>query len=266
MNKKGKVFASLFIILSFGVFVSKFTSNVSLDNIKNTITLIKQKVNKEKVNEDIISKDITTIINGTTSSIDIEGDGVDASATIISDASDFALMNGSSGSFKLANDITIPDSMISLGIETFDGYFHGDGYTIYNLNGSFVNTLTGTICNVIIDSPRQFSATLDEGNITRPVLSNTLYGLVTGTTYSLTSPQYFGYVSGKVNGGTIDNVKVSNATIDTNGSTEGILSSSIKTTGYMGFIAGQATSNSYIINSSVTDSTLIHSSSYQQYQ
>ena len=105
--KKSKIFASLFIMLGFGVFVSKLTSNFSLDDIKNNVVVAKAKVNNSMVKDDIISKDLTTIINGVTSTMDTEGDGVETNITLIDDISDFALMNGSSGHFKLTkNNIT----------------------------------------------------------------------------------------------------------------------------------------------------------------
>ena len=260
--KKSKIFASLFIMLAFGIFAGKFISNFSLKDIKDNVVLTEAKVNNARVTDNIISKDLTTIINGTTSSVDIEQDGIEESITIIDDISDFALMNGSSGHFKLTKNISVPNSTTSLGIETFDGVFNGGGYTISNLKGPFVNHLTGTICNLIIDSPREFSAVLDESAVVKHTISNTLYGFTTDTSYTQVAPQYFGFVSGKVTAGTIDNVKVNNAKINSNGSTEGAFTTTTNTTGYMGFIAGHVEKVSYITNCSVSNSTLVHSTAY----
>ena len=260
--KKSKIFATLFVMLAFGIFVGKLTSNISLEDIKDNVALVTKKVNNSKVKDNVIFEDLTTIINGTTSSIDIEKDGNNDSVTIINDISDFTLMNGSSGHFKLSKNINVPNEITSLGIENFDGVFNGGGYTISNLKGPFVNELTGTISNLIIDSPREFSATLDESTIVKHNIANTIYGLMTENSYTQVAPQYFGFVSGKVTSGTIDNVKVNNAKIDTNGSTEGEFADNINTTGYMGFIAGQSNQSSYITNCSVSNSTLVHSSSY----
>ena len=260
--KKSKIFATLFVMLAFGIFVGKLTSNISLEDIKDNVALVTRKVNNSKVKDNVIFEDLTTIINGTTSSIDIEKDGNNDSVTIINDISDFTLMNGSSGHFKLSKNINVPNEITSLGIENFDGVFNGGGYTISNLKGPFVNELTGTISNLIIDSPREFSATLDESTIVKHNIANTIYGLMTENSYTQVAPQYFGFVSGKVTSGTIDNVKVNNAKIDTNGSTEGEFADNINTTGYMGFIAGQSNQSSYITNCSVSYSTLVHISSY----
>ena len=260
--KKSKIFASLFIMLGFGIFVSKLTGNFSLDDIKNNVVVAKAKVNDSIVKDDIISKDLTTIINGVTSTIDTEGDGIETNITLIDDISDFALMNGSSGHFKLTKNITVPNSITSLGIETFDGVFNGGGYTISNLKGPFIKELSGTICNFVIDSPREFTGTLDGITTTKTTISNTLYGLTSKNDYTQVAIQNFGFACGKVTTGTIDNVKVNNAKINTNGSTEGEFASSINTTGYMGFVVGHAHQNSYITNCSVSNSTLVHSSAY----
>lgn len=260
--KKSKIFASLFIMLAFGTFVSKLTSNISLKDIKNDLALIDVKTHNSRIKDNIISKDLTTIINGTTSYIDTEGDGIDTSITVIDDINDFALMNGSSGHFKLTKNISVPNSITSLGIETFDGVFNGGGYTISNLKGPFVNNLTGTICNLIIDSPREFNAVLDASATVKHKIYDTLYGFTTDNSYTQVAPQYFGFACGIATGGTIDNVKVNNAKINTNGSTEGEFDTSINTTGYMGFIAGQINQITYLTNCSVTNSTLVHSSAY----
>ena len=259
--KKNKIFALLSILLIFGLFVSKITINFSLSDIKDSITLVNAKSSHSKVKDNTALKDLTAIINGETTVVDEENDGID-DITLIDEISDFALMNGSSGHFKLTKNISVPNSTTSLGIETFDGTFNGGGYTIYNLKGPFVNELTGTICNLIIDSPREFNAVLDESTLVRHTISNTLYGFTTDNSYTQVAPQYFGFVSGKVTKGTIDNVKVNNAKINTNGSTEGEFATRINTTGYMGFIAGQTSQVSFITNCSVSNSTLVHSSAY----
>jgi len=255
--KKSKIIASLFVILIFGFFAGKLVSNILLDDIKDNVVFA-----ASKAKDDIISKDFTAIINGETVTVDSEEDGIDAEITIIDDISDFALMNGSSGHFKLTKNISVPNSVTSLGIETFDGVFNGGGYTISNLKGPFVNNLTGTICNLIIDSPREFNAVLDESTIVKHKIYNTLYGFTTDNSYTQVAPQYFGFVSGKVTAGTIDNVKVNNAKISTNGSTAGEFDTNINTTGYMGFIAGEISQVSFVTNCSVTNSTLVHSSAY----
>lgn len=260
--KKNKIFASLFIMLAFGVFVSKLTGNITLDDIKDNVAMVGAKINDHRVKEDIKPRGFTTIINGTSYSVDVGEDGSNSSITIIDDISDFALMNGSSGHFKLTKNISVPNSTTSLGIETFDGVFNGGGYTISNLKGPLVNNLTGTICNLIIDSPREFNAVLDESTIVKHTIYDTLYGRTTGNSYTQVAPQYFGFVSGKVTAGVIDNVKVNNAKINTNGSTEGKFANTINTTGYMGFIAGQTNQATYITNCSVSNSTLVHSSAY----
>lgn len=260
--KKSKIFASLFIMLGFGIFVSKLTGNFSLDDIKNNVVVAKAEVDNSRVKDDIISKDLTTIINGVTSTIDTEGDGIETNVTLIDDISDFALMNGSSGHFKLTKNITVPNSVTSLGIETFAGVFNGGGYTISNLKGPFIKELSGTICNFVIDSPREFTGTLDGITTTKTTISNTLYGFITKNDNTQVAIQNFGFACGKVTTGTIDNVKVNNAKINTNGSTEGKFASSINTTGYMGFVVGHAHQNSYITNCSVSNSTLVHSSAY----
>ena len=261
MKKRIKI-ASLFIILTCGIFAGKLISNISLDAIKEKPVLVDSKLNNSRIKDNMASKDLTTIINGNTSSIDTEKDGIGDNITIIDDISDFALMNGSSGHFKLSKNISVPNSITSLGIETFDGVFNGGGYTISNLKGPFVNNLTGTICNFIIDSPREFNAVLDASATVKHTIYDTLYGFTTDNSYTQVAPQYFGFACGIATGGTIDNVKVNNAKINTNGSTEGEFDTSINTTGYMGFIAGQINQITYLTNCSVTNSTLVHSSAY----
>ena len=65
------------------------------------------------------------------------GEGTEENPYIIDEESDFSLMNGSSAYFKMVNDITIKDSTVSLGIETFSGVFEGGGYAIKNTTKCF---------------------------------------------------------------------------------------------------------------------------------
>lgn len=257
-----KIIVLLFATLALGIYAFKLTSNISLGDTIDSVGFTEEEtinsVDTKRFGDIKRYRGITTVVNGTASSTDTEGESI----TIIDDISDFALMNGSSGHFKLTKNISVPNNVTTLGIETFDGVFNGGGYTISNLKGPFVTTLTGTICNLIIDSPREFTAVLDEETLVRHTISNTLYGFTLDNSYSQVSPQYFGFVSGTVTGGVIDNVKVNNAKINTNGSTEGEFDTKINTTGYMGFIAGHANQVTYIKNCTVSNSTLVHSSAY----
>lgn len=185
---------------------------------------------------------------------------------IIDDESDFILMNGSSDYFELSKSITISDSTGFLGIENFSGVFEGNGYSILNTDGPFVINLTGEINDVTFDSPKQFTASTSEdikqlgitGNrysfllkLENPNISNTING----------KPQYFGYVCSKIDGGSLNNVRVTNATIDTNSHTDETIIGPTSTIAYIGFIAGQA-SNAQIFNCTVDNSNLVYSTCY----
>lgn len=185
---------------------------------------------------------------------------------IIDDESDFILMNGSSDYFELSKSITISDSTGFLGIENFSGVFEGNGYSILNTDGPFVINLTGEINDVTFDSPKQFTASTSEDikqlGITgnrysfllkqeNPNISNTING----------KPQYFGYVCSKIDGGSLNNVRVTNATIDTNSHTDETIIGSTSTIAYIGFIAGQA-SNAQIFNCTIDNSNLVYSTCY----
>ena len=194
------------------------------------------------------------------------GEGTEENPYIIDEESDFSLMNGSSAYFKMVNDITIKDSTTSLGIETFSGFFEGGGYSIINLNGSFVKELTGTINDLTIDSPRTFTASMDVD--TKQIgESRSLYAYLRTqedpnvSTSMNAKPQYFGYVCGKVTSGNLNSVRVTNATIDTNSHTNTHHFGSDYTTTHIGFIAGYA-SGSNFYNCTVDSSTLIYSTSY----
>lgn len=196
----------------------------------------------------------------------IIGEGTEENPYIIDEESDFSLMNGSSAYFKMINDIIIQDSTTSLGIETFSGVFEGGGYSIKNLNGSFVKELSGTINDVTIDSPRTFVASMD---ISTSYIgdSKSRYAYLRkqeapndGTSMNA-KPQYFGYVCGKITSGNLNSVRVTNATIDTNSHTNAHHFGTDYTTSYVGFIAGYASSSNFY-NCTVDSSTLIYSTSY----
>lgn len=192
----------------------------------------------------------------------LSGSGTLEDPYLIDSEDDFINMNGSSAHFKMVNTITITST--SLGIETFDGVFEGGGYSIKNLNGMFVTNLTGEINNVVIESPQTFTASLDISESKHIGLGKYYYGyLVSETSTSIwTKPQYFGYVSGTVVGGVINNVRVTNATINTNSSTRDILTGTNKTASMIGFVAGNIKSDSIIKNCTVDNSTLIYSTCY----
>ena len=78
-------------------------------------------------------------------------------------------------------------------------------------------------------TPTDIEAELKHIIYKRKNIANTIYGLMTENSYTQVAPQYFGFVSGKVTAGTIDNVKVNNAKINTNGSTAGEFDTSINT-------------------------------------
>jgi len=259
--KKIKLLMSVLLVSFIFIGISYLVNNTN-----NEVALVNE--NKERVNkainiDNVKSDDVTTIFNGKTNIVDLEGDGED-SYIVIDDVADFAQMNGSSEKFRLSTDIYVPDSITSLGIEEFFGEFDGDGHIISNLNGPFINNLSGSIANFEISNPRAYTASLDI-NLYTESFSKTYYAYLSGNTQSSVARQYFGFVCGKVSSGTIDNVVVKEATIDTNGSTEGRLNGSVKTTGYMGFIAGYVEAgdnNSYIKNCTVIDSKLVHSSTF----
>ena len=93
-----KIIALLFAILAFGIYAIKYTSNISLGDIIDSVGITDDETNNSgEINR---FRGITTVVNGTTSSTDPE----DGNVTIIDDVSDFALMNGSSGSFKLTKN------------------------------------------------------------------------------------------------------------------------------------------------------------------
>ena len=258
--KKTRIFTLLFIMLALGILVGQSINNISLDNTKDNVVSLEEETYEMTSKNNIRLSGITTVVNGTTYP---STEGVSSEEVIlIDDISDFALMNGSSGYFKLTKNITVPNSMTTLGIETFSGFFNGGGYTISNLKGSFVTTLSGTVCNLVIDSPREFTAVLDTSTLVKHTISDTLYGFTTDNSYTQVSQQNFGFVCGTLDSGTIDNVKVNNAKINTNGSTEGKFATSINTTGYMGFIVGKTNQRSYITNCTVSNSTLVHSTAY----
>lgn len=194
------------------------------------------------------------------------GEGTEENPYIIDEESDFSLMNGSSAYFKMVNDITIKDSTVSLGIETFSGVFEGGGYAIKNLGGSFVKELSGTINDLTIDSPRNFIASMD---ISTSYLgdSKSRYAYLrkqeapNGDTSMNAKSQYFGYVCGKVTSGNLNSIRVTNATIDTNSHTNTHHFGTDYTTAYVGFITGYASSSNFY-NCTVDSSTLIYSTSY----
>lgn len=248
--KKSKLFASMFVIMSFGIITGKFISNYSIDEIKDDLFKTKEEIKTEKIDKPLNKSTSTSVVE---TKVDTDN------YTIIDDVSDFAKMNGSSGKFAMTKNITIPSGTTSLGIETFSGVFDGGGYTISNLSGPLVKTLTGTIYNLVISSPRTYVAdtTLNKATIN---FSNTYYNYLTGDASDYIACQYFGYVCGKVTSGVIDNVKVTGATIDTNSGTQSDFTGD--TNGYMGFIAGYSERTSIIKNCTVEYSTLVHSSSY----
>ena len=240
----------MFVIMSFGIITGKFISNYSIDEIKDDLLKTKEEIKTEKIDKPLNKSTSTSVVE---TKVDTDN------YTIIDDVSDFAKMNGSSDKFAMIKNITIPSGTTSLGIETFSGVFDGGGYTISNLSGPLVKTLTGTIYNLVISSPRTYVAdtTLNKATIN---FSNTYYDYLTGDSSDYIACQYFGYVCGKVTSGVIDNVKVTGATIDTNSGTQSDFTGD--TNGYMGFIAGQINQITYLTNCSVTNSTLVHSSAY----
>ena len=185
---------------------------------------------------------------------------------LIDDESDFSLMNGSDAYFKMTKNITISDSVTSLGIETFSGVLEGNGYSIFNLNGSLVETLTGDINNLVIDNPREFVASMDV-DTKQLSMAGTRYAhlVVTDNVNSSTSingkPQYFGYVCSKLSKGNLNNVRVTNATINTNSHTQSSLDVNNYTAAYIGFMVGEAT-YSGLYNCTVDNSKMIYSTCY----